>query len=195
MYIESRMKHHYTDSCLTGLGEYSNEGWAWRFFIPYKLQGRASNNSHKHIAGFITHRIDMIKVSLKPLGCFVSMGDSIASEGWNWKTNFKRITKNQPKLRSELRQQENTEEDFKNTSSHIIANCLWEKTASWQWHSPGNDRSKKELTIFCVYFTLIGSKALYQIVPLSKEISSWLILLLQRLPERSSHGKYTQGPR
>ncbi len=40
-----RPTHVYrSDSCPGGLGGYSEEGFAWRFYLPLELQFRASNN-------------------------------------------------------------------------------------------------------------------------------------------------------
>jgi len=48
--VYRRPTHVYrSDSCPSGLGGYSHEGWAWRFYIPYELQGRATNNLLEHI--------------------------------------------------------------------------------------------------------------------------------------------------
>ena len=43
-----------SDSCPAGLGGYSHEGFAWRFYIPKDLQGQASNNLLEHIGCIIT---------------------------------------------------------------------------------------------------------------------------------------------
>jgi len=50
-----RPTHVYrSDSCPGGLGGYSDEGFAWRFYLPSELQFRASNNLLEHIAAIIT---------------------------------------------------------------------------------------------------------------------------------------------
>jgi hypothetical protein len=78
-----------SDSCPMGLGGYSHEGWAWRFYLPSHLQFRASNNLFEHIASIITPWIDIIANRLQPGDCSLSMTDSLTSEGWSHKTNFK----------------------------------------------------------------------------------------------------------
>ena len=87
--VYRRPTHVYrSDSCPSGLGGYSHEGWAWRFYIPYELQGRATNNLLEHIASIITVWIDILAGRLKPGDCSLSMTDSTTSEGWAHKTNF-----------------------------------------------------------------------------------------------------------
>jgi hypothetical protein len=43
-----------SDSCPAGLGGYSDEGFAWRYYLPPDLKFRASNNLLEHIAAIIT---------------------------------------------------------------------------------------------------------------------------------------------
>ena len=43
-----------SDFCQRGLGGYSHEGWAWRYYLPIHLQFRASNNLLEHLASIIT---------------------------------------------------------------------------------------------------------------------------------------------
>ena len=78
-----------SDSCPAGLGGYSDQGYAWRFYIPKELQGRASNNLLEHIASVISVWIDIHNGRLKQGDCSLSMTDSTTSEGWTRKTNFR----------------------------------------------------------------------------------------------------------
>ena len=77
-----------SDSCPAGLGGYSDEGYAWRFYLPQELQFRASNNLIEHIAAIITPWIDIIASQLKRGDCALSMTDSTTSVGRLRKTNF-----------------------------------------------------------------------------------------------------------
>jgi hypothetical protein len=74
--------------CLAGLGGYSNEGFAWRYYLPQYLKFRASNNLLKHIAGIITPWVDIIASRLTRSDCTLSMTDSTTLEEWLKKTNF-----------------------------------------------------------------------------------------------------------
>jgi hypothetical protein len=77
------------DSCPAGLGGYSHEGFAWRYYLPPHLLGLASNNLLEHMASVISPWIDIIAGRLKEGDCSLSMMDSTTSEGWTRKTNFK----------------------------------------------------------------------------------------------------------
>jgi hypothetical protein len=77
------------DSCPAGLGGFTHKGFAWRYYLPPKLQGRASNNLLEHMASVISPWIDIIAGRLKDGDCSLSMTDSTTSEGWTRKTNFK----------------------------------------------------------------------------------------------------------
>jgi hypothetical protein len=79
---------YYTESCPTGLGGYSNQGFAWRFRIPDNLLFRASNNLLKFLATIITPWIDIIGGRLSPGDCALAMTDSTTAEGWMKKSNF-----------------------------------------------------------------------------------------------------------
>ena len=78
-----------SDSRPAGLGGYSHEGFAWRFYTPRELQGIASDNILELIGSIITPWIDIIRGRLKPGDCSLLMTDSSILEGWSRKTNFK----------------------------------------------------------------------------------------------------------
>ena len=84
-----RPTHVYrSDSCPAGLGGYSHERPAWRYYLPTELQFRASNNLLEHIAAIITPWVDILAGRLSTGDCALSMTDSTTSEGWLRKTNF-----------------------------------------------------------------------------------------------------------
>lgn len=64
-----------SDSCPHGLGGYSDQGWAWRFYLPPELRFRASNNLLEHISSIITPWIDMLAGRIQPEDCLLSMTD------------------------------------------------------------------------------------------------------------------------
>ena len=77
-----------SDACPHGLGGYSDQGFAWRFYLPFELLFRASNNLLEHLASIITVWIDILAFRLFPEDCVLSMTDNSTSEGWAHKTNF-----------------------------------------------------------------------------------------------------------
>jgi len=80
---------YWSDSCPTGIGRYSHEGFAWRWDIPTDLQFWASNNLLEHLAAVINTWIDIIEDRLHKGDCALSMTDSTTSEGWLRKSNFR----------------------------------------------------------------------------------------------------------
>ena len=82
-------KVYRSDSRPAGLGGYSSDGFAWRFYIHLWLKFRASNILLEHLAAVITPWIDIIAKRLGPGDCSLSMTDSSTSEGWLRKSNFK----------------------------------------------------------------------------------------------------------
>ena len=73
-------KVYISDSCPAGLGEYSSDGFAWRFYIPLWLKFRSSNNLLEHLATVITPWINIVAKRLRPGYCSLSMIDSSTSE-------------------------------------------------------------------------------------------------------------------
>jgi hypothetical protein len=77
-----RPTHIYrSDSCLAGLGGYSNSGFAWQYCLKPEHQFRATNNLLEHIAAIITPWVDIIWGHLHSGGCALSMTNSTTSEG------------------------------------------------------------------------------------------------------------------
>ena len=76
-------KVYRSDSCPAGLGGYSSDGFAWRWYTPKQLKFRASNNFLEHLASIVSPWIDMLLGRLQKGDCFLSMTDSTTSEGWS----------------------------------------------------------------------------------------------------------------
>ena len=57
---------YYSDSCPTGLGSYSNQGFTWRFRIPDNLLFHASNNLLEFLAVIIMPWIGILGGQLSP---------------------------------------------------------------------------------------------------------------------------------
>jgi hypothetical protein len=73
-----RPTHIYrSDSCLAGLGGYSNEGWAWRWYLPKDLLFSALNNLLEHLAEIISLRVDILAGHLKNQECILLMTNSM----------------------------------------------------------------------------------------------------------------------
>jgi hypothetical protein len=85
------MHVYHLDSCLAGLGGYSDSGFAWQYYLKPGHQFWATNNLLEHIAAIITPWVDIIQGRLHPGACALSMTDSTTSEGWLCKTNFSKL--------------------------------------------------------------------------------------------------------
>ena len=193
-------KVYRSDSCPAGLGGYSHEGWAWRFYIPPELKFRASNNLLEHIASIITPWIDIIAGRLGKGDCSLSMTDSSTSEGWARKTNFKEDGEDpiQATVRIEVarghakRLMDAQVKDYSQWfpgKENDVSDSL----------SRDDDRDDDELTKILRSSVPSQVPKHFKIVQLPKEISSWLISLLQKLPvkeqlrERHTRTKLGRG--
>jgi hypothetical protein len=177
-----------SDSCPHGLGGYSSNGRAWRWYIPEDLLFRATNNLLEHIASIITVWIDVLEGNLHPEDCILSMTDSSTSEGWHKKTNFKTdpidadcdFDPEEAQVRTEI-------------SRHFAEICVENKLVHYaQWFagkendvsdslSRDYDKSDEELTHLLYSHFPEQMPEHFKIAPLPKEILSWLTLLLRRL--------------
>ena len=81
------------DSCPTGLGGYSHEGFTWRWYLPEDLNFRATNNLLEHLAAIISPWIDILAGRLQSEDCVLLMTDSTTAKGWLRKSNFSELGK------------------------------------------------------------------------------------------------------
>ena len=181
-----------SDSCPMGLGGYSDEGFAWRFYLPEWLLFRASNNLLEHIASVITVWIDILAGRLAPEDCVLSMTDSSTSEGWAHKTNF-----------SMLPEEVDCQVDPVEAKARIeVARkfaylCMEANICHFSQWFPGkendvsdalsrdDDRSDEELTNILYSHVPEQMPPHFKIVPLPQEIVSWLTSLLSTLPVKT----------
>ena len=172
-----------SDSCPWGLGGYSHEGFAWRWYVPSHLLFRASNNLLEHIASIITPWIDILEKRLLFEDCALSMTDSTTSEGWARKTNFKEDGEEPIQATTRL-------EVARAHATRFLENGIKDYS---QWFagkyndvsdalSRDDDREDEELTNILRTFVPEQVPTHFEIVPLPNEIVSWLISLLQKLP-------------
>ena len=73
---------YYSDLCPAGLRGYSDQGHAWRFYVPSHLQFQATNNLLEYLAKIITPWIGLLPGRLERGDCTLSMTDSTTAEGW-----------------------------------------------------------------------------------------------------------------
>ena len=173
-----------SDSCPAGMGGYSNQGWAWRWYIPEDLQFRASNNLLEHLAAIITPWIDLIMGRLVRGMCYLSMTDSSTSEGWQHRTNF--TMKRQPDpVQAEARIEVARSHAMRTMEAGVVGYGQWfpgDENDVSDCLSRDMDRSDEELTNILRKFVPEQMPDRFEIVPLPNEIVSWLTSLLQTLP-------------
>jgi hypothetical protein len=178
-----RPSHVYrADSCPHGLGEYSSEGYAWRFKIPDDLLFRASNNFLEFIASIVTPWVDLIARRLKAGDCALSMTDSTTSAGWLKKTNFKEENDDESNnIEAKVRN-----EAARKHASLFINEGVMEYTQWFEGKSNNiSDSLSRDFHIDDNRLTLL-LRSLYpdqlEIVQLPNKISSWMTSLLSKLP-------------
>ena len=177
-----------SDSCPHGLGGYSSNGRAWRWYVPEELLYRATNNLLEHIASIITVWIDVIEGTLQPEDCILSMTDSSTSEGWHKKTNFKTdpveadcdFDPEEAEVRTEICRQF-AEICVKNKLVHHVQWFAGKQNDVSDALSRDDDRSDEELTHLLYSHCPEQMPQHFEIAPLPQEILSWVTSLLQRL--------------
>jgi len=193
-----RPTHVYrSDSCPAGLGGYSHEGPAWRYYLPTELQFRASNNLLEHMAAIITPWVDILAGRLSTGDCALSMTDSTTSEGWLRKTNF---LEDDDLVQAGVRIQVAREHAMRYMNHEIREYSQWFpgiQNNVADALSREIDLSDVELTNLLRLSAPSQVPANFEIVPLPNEIVSWLTSLLLQMPVqeqyREEHTKTTLG--
>ena len=176
-----------SDACPRGLGGYSDEGFAWRWYLPPELQNRASSNLLEHVATVVSPWVDILAGRLKKGDCSLSMSDNTTSMGWLKGSNFNDFTYPDDPIQAEIRA-----EVCRHHAMLFMTNSIKEYS---QWFpgeennvsdalSRDDDRDDDELTQILTTFCAPQVPEGFKIVPLPSEIVSWMISLLQRLPVR-----------
>ena len=77
-----------TDACEYGLGGIFQDGSIWRWEIPCNLLHRAHITLLEFMAMVVPVWMDILEDRLKPLDCFLSLGDNANEVAWLVKSNF-----------------------------------------------------------------------------------------------------------
>ena len=176
-----------SDACPAGLGGYSDQGRAWRFFIPLELQFRATLNMLEHLGSIIGPWIDIIEKMIKPYSCTLSLTDSTTSAGWLRKSNFKE---------SDNESNELTKAKLKMSRDHALR-LLSQKIKDYSQWFPGKDNDLADSLsrdfhlsndqLSQLYHSLLPTQtpANFRICPLPQEINSYIFSMLRTLPEQT----------
>ena len=135
------------------------------------------------MATVITPWIDITAKRLGPRDCSQLMSDSSNSEGWLRKSNAKEDGESptQSTVRLEVSRSDAKrimENESKNYSQRFPG---WMNDISDALSQDDDRRDDELIKCFCS-FTPLHIPDHFEIVPMPIEISSWMILLLQRLP-------------
>ena len=194
-------KVYRSDSCPAGMGGYSSDGFAWRWYLPDHLKFRASNNLLEHLAAIITPWIDMITARLKKGDCFLSMTDSSTSEGWLKISNFSEL--GEDPIQAEVRIEVCRSDAKRKLEFEVKDYSQWfpgDHNDVSDALSRDDDRSDEELIRLLYKFCPSQMPSHFKIVPLPAEIVSFLTSILQKLPvktqfkERHTRTKIGRGP-
>jgi hypothetical protein len=172
-----------SNSCPTSLGGYSDQGYAWRFKVPDKLQFRASNNLLKFLAAIVTPWIDIIGGCLSPGDCTLSMTNSTTAEGWMKKSNFVKPNNDPIQATAHVHAARKYASIFMNADIKGYSQWFARKsnnvadTLSRDWH-----RSNKELTFILQRHFPEQMPASFHLSLLPSKIDFWMISLLPQLP-------------
>jgi len=172
-----------SDSCPHGLGGYSHEGWAWRWYLPENLLFRASNNLLEHLASFISPWVDILAGRLNREDCVLSMTDSTTAEGWLRKSNFTELGEDptQASVRIEAARKQATL--FMSLGLKSYSQWLeGKRNQVSDALSRDNDRSDEDLTLIIKSSCPTQVPSHFEIQQLPSEIISWLTALLLKLP-------------
>jgi hypothetical protein len=184
--IYQRPTHIYrSDSCPAGLGGYSDKGFTWQYYLPPELKFRATNNLLEHLAAVITPWIDILAGRLGDGASALSMTDSTTSEGWLRKSNFSKINDDATQATVRLKVAR------KHASQYMT---LGIKDYS-QWFlgventvadalSRDDDKSDDKVTRILRSCCPSQIPDHFEIQPLPNKITSWLTVLLLKLPVR-----------
>jgi hypothetical protein len=174
-----------SDACPAGLGGYSNLGRAWRWYIPKNLQFRATLNMLEHVGAIIGPWIDILEDNLPPFTCILSQTDSTTSAGWLKKSNFKESADESKAM---------TKAKLKMSREHALRLMQYKIKDYSQWFpgvenevadSLSRDHHINDNELTSIFFSKTPSQVTqeFKISPLPQEISSFLLSMLQSLPE------------
>ena len=177
-----------SDACPAGLGGYSHEGFAWRYYLSPDLLFRASNNLLEHLASVITPWVDVLAGRLHCGDCALSMTDNTTSAGWLRKSNFREIDDDIEQVTARI---EVARTHARRYMNHEIRDYS-------QWF-PGIENdvadslsrdmhlSDTELTQLLLSSFPSQVPHSFHIVPLPNEIVSWMTSLLLTLPVKEQY--------
>jgi hypothetical protein len=175
-----------SDACEHCLGGYSATGNAWRWEIPTHLQDRAHISLLEFLGCIIGPWIDIIEGALPANSITLAMSDSTNAAGWLRKSNFTPEGEDDATTNAKLiaaRKHASLHINAKATcysqwfpgKQNIVSDCL-----SRDFHIPADQLT--QLLLIAIPEQIPPN---FRIRPLPLEISSWLRLLLGKIPAKT----------
>ena len=183
-------KCYRTDSCELGLGGFSSAGKGWRWIIPEWLRGRAHIGLLEYLAQIVSIWLDIYDGDITTEDCVLSMGDSTNAIGWVKKSNFMEEGETHhdqtAKLRSSRKLAELAMDNKIKLYSQWFPGALniIPDLLSRDWHL-SDDEILKLLTHLFPHQLHPN----FRIVPIPKEIDSFLCSVLSDLPFQEARRK------
>ena len=172
-----------TDSCELGLGGLSSVGKGWRWIIPLWLRGRAHIGLLEFLAEIVSIWLDIHDGDISAEDCALSMGDSTNAIGWVKKSNFLEEGETHHDQTAKLR-----------ASRKLAELAMGQKVKLYSQWFPGADNiipdslsrdwhlSDTELIALLTHLLPNQIHPNFRIVPIPKEIDSFLCSVLSDLP-------------
>ena len=177
--------HFYiNDASEHGIGGFATHGRGWAWTIPAKLRGRAHINLLEFLAQLVSIWIDIAEHRITPLDCLLGMGDNTAAMGWLRRANF--------------RERDENDRDWyaKQCVARKLASLVLESNTVLyrQWFRGADNAVADSLSRDAYFLTPASHKQFllstiphqipknFRVLPIPKEISSFISLTLQRMP-------------
>ena len=174
------------DASEYGLGGFASHGRAWSFTIPDDLRNRAHINLLEYLAQIISIWLDIVENTTKPEDCLLSIGDNTSALGWMRRSNF--------------RQTEDTDSSWEvkqHLGRHLANLILKSDTLLYKQWLKGKENVVADSLSRDNYYLSNNSHERFlsltvpqqlppnfRIRPLPREIYSFIISILQKLPDK-----------
>ena len=181
---------HRTDSCELGLGGFSSVGKAWRWIIPIGLRGRAHIGLLEYLAQIVSIWLDIYDGDISAEDCVLSMGDSTNAIGWVKKSNFLEEGETHHDQTAKIRASRKLAELAMDNKIKLYSQWfpgalnIIPDLLSRDWHL-----SDDEILALLTHLFPNQLHPNFRIVPIPKEIDSFLCSVLQDLPFQEARQK------
>ena len=178
-------KIYICDAAEYGLGGFASHGRAWTYIIPDEVKGRAHINILEYLAQVVSIWLDIIENKTDAEDCLLCMGDNTSAMGWLRRSNFRQKDENDCTWL--VKQQ---------IGRHLASIILDSNVMLYhQWLKGSQNQVADSLSRDAYYLNPNTHKKFllatvpqqlpknFEINPLPKEITCWLLSMLRKLPK------------